>query len=510
MANEKIKLEKLSRKGLNISLSIPDIKSWKEMTARDRYIPRSFSQTRNLIRQVYGIKGVRPKKPLRPEVYKPAIKRRAFKDRPLLAIRRGFVKRRFEECLEELYARLFFGLCNPYLTRLQRDILEADIDDATPTFENEHETDHFILRWTNSSSHAADNIADASIVEDTGGFLETAWDQYEDTFGRTPYVPADAEKMEVVFQDISGIGLASPPDGPIQFDSATWIAEPGVRQPTSAHELFHKLQYAFGYRTKHTPSGDYKWFSEGTASWSEVFVWQRVSGDYKMLGLFSNPDLNLYNASYRALIYWIFFDARQKDSATDNAIADLLQKYEALDAATAYPERVAYEEVIEEDWPENNVYGQVDNFFALFARDRRLGHWRIGPTGLVYPTILDPDGNDIVPALMVTEAELGAGDTYVSAGSVSGFGSDYYRLSFADDTDGMDLAISVDGASTGDFSYYLVWERNNNWQMATFPFHLPEDYGASYTLDLAWANNLVLIISGRGQGGAYSLTASVT
>jgi len=510
MAHQKLKLNKLAKKGLNITLRIPDAQSWKEMIKKDRRIPRSFIQTRNLIRKVYGRKARRKKNPFRPEIYTPSITLRKLPQSPMLAIRRGFVLRQFEECHEELYARMYLGLSNPNLTTKQRLILEADIDDLTPEFENSHETEHFILRWTNSSDHADDNISDSSIVENTGDYLETAWSRYVEVFDKTPHLPEGAEKMEVIFQDISAIGIASPPDGPIQFDAETWVSNAGVRQPTSAHELFHKLQYAFGYRTKHTPSGDYKWFSEGTASWAEVFVWQRVSRSNKILNLFANPDLNLYKASYSALPYWVFFDARLKDSHDDNALSDLLHKYEALDSSTSNPERVAYAEVIDEDWAENNVYGQVDNFFALFARDRRLGHWRIGPTGTLYPTILGPDDIEIEPTLTVTEADIGSGDTYVNPGSVSGIGSDYYSLNFEDDADGETLTLSVEGASSGDFSYYLIWEHNGQWKQASFPFFVTEDYGASYSIDLANRNSLIFIISGRGNGGAYTLIASIT
>jgi hypothetical protein len=68
----------------------------------------------------------------------------------------------------------------------------------------------------------------------------------------------------------------------------------------------------------------------------------------------------------------------------------------------------------------------------------------------------------------------------------------------------------VDGASTGDFSFYLIWEKNGSWKRASFPFSLSEDYGASYTLNMSEANNLVLAVSGRGQGGAYTVSASVS
>lgn len=513
MANKKIKLERLMKKGMTISLDIPDIESWKKMIEKDRYIPKTFEATRNLIRKIFGPDGLRSKKPIRPEVFTPPTTPRSFGKGQYLPIRRG-IRRRFEECHEELYARLFSGLSNPDFTSAQRNTLEAEIDDATPKFENSHVTDHFILRWTNSSTHTEDNIADSSIVKQTGEFLEIAWNQYETSFGRTPYLPNDATKMDVIFQDIpgSGIGSAYPPDSPIQFDSEIWVSDPGVRQPVSAHELFHKLQYAFGFRTKHTPSQNYKWFSEGTASWAEVFVWQQVSGLFKILDLFAVPDNNLYRVSYRSLPYWIFFEARQKNSVNDNPLRDFLNKYDAVNTSTNYPERVAYSEVINQHWPQNNVYGKADNFFALFSRCRLLGDWRDTPTGeQLYPTICGPDGNIIEPTLAVTEeVYLGSGDTRNILGSVKQFGSDYYRLIFEDDADKELLTINVDGSSTGDFSYYLIWERNGQFEGESFPSKQTKDYSGSYTLDLSSGSSLFLIVSGRNKGGDYSLTASIT
>ncbi len=85
------------------------------------------------------------------------------------------------------------------------------------------------------------------------------------------------DKIEVVFRDIDCYGVADPPDGPIQFNSHAWVNNSGIRKPTSAHELFHKMQYAYGYKTRWKPQKPYQWFTEGTAAWSEVFVWGRVS-----------------------------------------------------------------------------------------------------------------------------------------------------------------------------------------------------------------------------------------
>ena len=482
-------LERLAKKGLKIRYNIYDAPAWQKLIKADPHIPRSFLQLRRLGQQIYGTKEHRPVRRLRSEV-----------------VPRGVIRRLFEECGEELYFRFYAGLGNPFLTRRQRSIVEEDLDDATPSLENSTETDHFILRWTNSSDHAADNIADSDIVTETGGFLETAWAKYDSAFDRTPYIPAGDTKMEVNFYDIAGYGLASPPDSPIVFDAESWVNIPGIRQPSSAHELFHKLQYAYGYRTVWSPSGDYKWFSEGTASWSEVFVWSRISGSYKLEDLFNTPYLNLLQASYRALPFWIFFETRQKDTPDDNPLLPYLQEYERTG-----DELNSADTVIDQDWPANNVYGQMDTFFALFSRERRIGAWRQTPWGgQPYSTILDPDDNNIIPQLQIVDILLGAGDSYNSASSVTQYGSDYYRFKLASDTDGLTLTISVEGVVGGDYSYYLIWEKDDAFTKAVFPFASITTYGFTETVDLDTANSVMIIISGRGIGGAYTINSSVS
>ena len=384
-------------------------------------------------------------------------------------------------------------------------MIERDIDADVPNFENSIETDHFILRWTNSSANASDNIADSSIITETANYLENAWAQYDTSFGRQPYLVPGASKIEVLFYDISAFGSTTP-GGPIELDAPNWIAQPGIRRPTSAHELFHRMQYAYGYRTTWTPSGAFQWFSEGTASWAEVFVWQRVSSASKITNLFTNPDLNLYNASSGALPFWIFFQTRQQDLPGDNPMISFFQKYEATGN-----QNNALAEVIDEDWPANNVYGQLDTFFALFSRDRRLGHWRVTPSvPTPYPTIQDPLGANIEPVPMMTNVGLGSGDGYANTGSVSPLGSDYYAFNLELNTAGQTLAINVTVSPGGDYSYYLIWEKDGTWKRASFPFASAGDFSFSETVDVAFANTVIIIVSGRGTGGSYTLTCTVT
>lgn len=487
MAGKRITFKRLAAKGFHVSIPTLDEPTWNRLAAPDPAVPRTARRLRDYGRLLYG-----------PQ-------RRSLPRTVTEVPRIGTLRSLYEECGEVAWYRLFLGLSNPRLTRAQREEIEAEIEADLPIFEHNTETDHFILRWTESSPNATDNITDIAIITETGGFLEDAWNRYVANFGRSPYVPAGASKIEVVFYNIPGAhGVASPPDGPIQLNSDSWVNTPGLRQSVSAHELFHKLQYAFGFRTSWNPPNPYKWFSEGTASWAEVYVWQRVSGSYKITSMFTNPDLNLYDASYSALPFWLFFEARQKSNAADNPIRHFLETCEPTGDLTS-----ALEQVIDEEWAPNNVYGQLDSFYALFARERRIGAWKTGPTGGLYPTILAPDGTAVVPNLTVTTVSLGNTDTYSVTQAVSALGSDYYRFAFEADSNGETFSCSVTGVVGGNYSYYLIWEKGGAWRRAAFPFVNSGSYSYSEVVNLAEADALVLIISGRGVGGAYTLNASI-
>ena len=261
---------------------------------------------------------------------------------------------------------------------------ERTLDSPMPSFENRYETDHFILKWTNKSSHSGDNIKDPQIIKDTAGYLEEAWTKYTELFGRKPYTVPGHDKIEVVFRDFDCFGVADPPEGPIQFNSDAWVKNKGIRQPTSAHELFHKMQYAYGYKTVWKPQRPYQWFTEGTAAWSEVFVWGRVSRTLKMDTLFRDANMDLYQADATAMPFWIYFVGGNHEHPNNHLMVELFEKCEQLGN-----EKRALNEVIKE------TYGSVDDFFKAFARDRKNGFWN-DALDISYKSILGPEGQDLV------------------------------------------------------------------------------------------------------------------
>jgi hypothetical protein len=269
-------------------------------------------------------------------------------------------------------------------------IASACASDAFPKFENQLETKHFILRWTNSSPRKGDNICDPAIVRETASYLETAWEKYAALFGRTPFVSPVSGKVEVVFHEMNNLGLADPPEAPIQFNARAWTKQPGIRQPTSAHELFHKLQYAYGYRTRWTPEAPCHWFTEGTAVWSEVFVWGRVSWSAKVEGLFKDKNLDLYSSDDMAAPFWIFFVSGNRGVPCNELMVRLFERCEQTGDI-----RNSLDEVI------RSAYGPPEAFYSLFAKERRNGFWEQGASaeGNSYSCIRGPDGCDIVQQL---------------------------------------------------------------------------------------------------------------
>jgi hypothetical protein len=210
-------------------------------------------------------------------------------------------------CRNDEIVRLNLGLGNPELSTAERDELLHELDEETPGFEGFKETAHFTFRWTTVNADPRHNLADAGTVDRAAATLERTYAFFESEFGRPPYRRSPTAKIDVVFRYVpEGAARADPPDGPILFNATTWTSEPDAVEPTAAHELFHKLQYAFGYRGRHPPSSADTWFFEGTAGLAEMLLCDRVSLAAKISKTFESPKEALRSLGYSSLPFWLF------------------------------------------------------------------------------------------------------------------------------------------------------------------------------------------------------------
>ncbi len=304
--------------------------------------------------------------------------------------------------LTPLFFLLVFCSCaiftqTDFAREVPPDESQCTIGNVPPSFENQLETEHFILKWTNKSSHIADNISDPKIVKETAGYFETAWEKLTGLFGRNPYLPPDGSKIEVIFHDLDCYAYADPPEGPIELNSSVWKRMPSIRQSTSAHELFHKLQYAYGFKTRWVPDKPMLWFTEGTAAWAEVFVWGRVSRSCKIEDMFKDTNVDLYQAEDMALPFWIYLVSGNSGAPNDKIMVKLFEKCEE----EKWDVKKALSKVIEDS------YGSADDFFKRFAIERRNGFWPETPSqSCNYTRILGPDGKDLVSEIKKYQRDM--------------------------------------------------------------------------------------------------------
>jgi hypothetical protein len=262
----------------------------------------------------------------------------------------------------------------------------SPLDSPDPAYENRLETAHFILKWTNKSSNPGDNVSDPKVVKEAAAYFERAWDKLTGLFGRRPYVAPGKSKVEVIFKDLECYAFADPPEGPIELNSSVWMHMPSVRQTVAAHELFHKFQYAYGYKTRWLPQRSILWFSEGTAAWAEVFVCGRVTRNCKMEDMFMDASLDLYRAEDMSLPFWIYFVSGNSTTPKDQLMVRYFELYEK----TGNAKDALYSVV-------RDGYGSVEGFFSRFDKERRSGFWQ-GPDAGTHPysCILGPEGKDLV------------------------------------------------------------------------------------------------------------------
>lgn len=505
MSGNDVSFSRLANKGFPVLVSVMDESSWQQLTSNDPSIPRTFSDLRQ-----YGSSLCVPSRAEKPGIADGV--RGVSTGEPSTG-----------ECGEDSWYRFFQALSNPALSTVERNIIEADLDSAIPTFEKVQESDHFILQWTNANADTSHNISDDSVIAEVRQSLEKAWSCYTEAFGQTPYIPKGMTKIPVCFFNISEEtwGVASPPDGPICLNSRVLVnnlglkPDPfkpnerliGVRQTVPAHELFHKMQYAFGFRREWTPYGKFQWFSEGLASWAEVFTCQCVSRRVKFTDMYDNPEHDLFTISYNSVPFWVFFETCKKSETTDNIMLAYLERCRAKKGNVID----ALKEVIAER-PAHS-YNNLGAFYQWFSSGRCFyqGWNAIHHENPYYKQIRSADSRyPIQPTVRVTEVTFGDAMSYEISSTVKPLGCNYYRFVFEEKVKGQSFILHVDGVDPGDYSFEVIKNNDNGGYTAYAPQLDVNLRVFDYVENCENVKSVELIIAGQGVGGKYSLTANIT
>ena len=183
------------------------------------------------------------------------------------------------------------------------------MSDSQPSLNKDKMIDHFRFHWTESSVNPDDNVTEADI-DATGDVLNWLYDKYSAEL-RAPQAE-DVNGMQVidveVYFDAGLYGSTSSFGNKIFLNSRDVVRDNCRRRTTSAHELFHRVQYSYGYVTG---TANQRWWVEALGSWSQKYAYP-TEHDYlrRVVAGFNSPKRNLLSRSYDACHYWKYVGER--------------------------------------------------------------------------------------------------------------------------------------------------------------------------------------------------------
>ena len=320
MNGEKRALDLMSGQNETIIARVMDSAAWHDIITADPRIPRTSDELKALIGFVHG--------------HQAAVAEDAD---------RTFDAATFEEdpdCLTDFEQLIHAGFGNPDLTDEEIDELDQLMASMRPDFLDEHvTTEHFRCNYT--LAHGEHRIS-TDRVRVVANQLERAYRHYTDAFGRHPYFARDkhgavARYIEVDFWSLPATkhpdnppkGSTSP-NGPIKLNTRFLRDNPTWLWTTAVHELFHRLQFAFGWRAA-GQTQPYAWFSESSASWASLWETREfVKTPQNIEYLFKDPAINtLLNARYFAVPVWVFLEMLHSAEPSVEYIRKFLDNYEA-------------------------------------------------------------------------------------------------------------------------------------------------------------------------------------
>lgn len=414
-----------------------------------------------------------------------------------------------EWCGEYTLGLLEAVLASTLISKNAKEEIEALMADSIPTFEKEKTIGHFHFMWTETSTDARDNVTETDI-DATGVILNDCWDRYTADLRQPQAELIGGQRIiDVEVYYLSGLGGSTSSHSNKIFLNSRVIRDECRRQTVTVHELFHRVQYSYGYVTG---TGGQKWWVEGTASWSQDYFRDNIN-DYvnRVNSGLAEPDKSLLDRSYNACHYWKYFGEQiDKRSALVTsevqALGDFLEEYSTngLDAKVASG-TVTQNQISRSfnkffmDWSKANYIKDLDNPFTRYEYDEdeevTISCLRTyGPYRHIIPTVDETIASDIF---------TWASPPY----AVNSHGTDY--LLFHIDPAVNKASIRFEGNPTGgagQFGLHLIMIKDNRWRI------IYNNYSSvtERTWNLSFApgeyDRCVLVVNGLDTGGQYEIS----
>jgi len=391
---------------------------------------------------------------------------------------------------------LFAALRNPAIANSTRHLVEQIMAESTPALPRTYSSTNFLIKYTDNDPDPKNNVT-LSQVKATAALLEKYYAKYVTSF--TAPKASLPLKVAIYYIDPKTWGQTASSWNRIELNSEA-VRNYCGRRWVSAHELFHRVQYSYGY-VSGLPRMD--WAVEGSASWAEKFacksedIWHYL---YDMSDGLNQPDKDLFKSrKYDACHLWVYLEEQAR---TYLAVKDFWVNYQGNKNPSS-----ALASVIKarwnlglypflQRWHQANILKDLDGISARFdyQEDEVQVKSNCGFTwGLL--AHVEPAGT----------YNLDSSSRNIIGNFVAPGGADYWVFNL--DPTMKRVKINFDGTFngvTGDFYCSFILLKGN---IPTIYNTTSNDYTFYYE-DLGPGNydKLIVIVAGRSKGGNYTLS----
>jgi len=401
-------------------------------------------------------------------------------------------------CGEYEVGLLFAALKNPQISDDTRTAVDHIIAQSKPPLPKTYKSKHFNFRYTDNDADSKNNVTLAHI-QATAQFLESYWNKYSTNF-TTPkyYLSGNRKVIDIeVYYLLKKSGWTSSFENTITLCS-TWVRNDCRRRIVSAHELFHRVQYSYGYISG---TAMMRWMTEGTAAWIHKYTNNNIA-DYMFYmneGLIKPEKGLIKERALDAAHFWV----KLTETAPSGweIIKDVWTGYKA----NGHKGKAAVDSAIRSDlgyrfdnfvtlWNNTNFMKDLANSSRTYdyTEDERI----VNACGMTFgPLSHVPIAKT---AFVVKDADTAIDD------SVKPYGTKYFKFELEDDLSC--LTIGFD-APKGTFSYSFIGLQNGKWIKIASGTKNHYSYGRISLQGPNRWTTVVAVVGGTRAGGAFKVWA---
>ena len=409
-----------------------------------------------------------------------------------------------ETCLEYWEGTVLGALSSPDISDAARRRVDMLMAAPLPAFNKTFISGHFKFYFTDNDPDPKQNVTLADVMA-TAKVFNDAWDDYAKNFTTPKHKLISGKpivQVRIYYLGSSLYGSTSSSSNYVRISSTRVARARCKRESTPVHELFHRVQYAYGYKSG---ASEKYWAVEGTAAWSQKYRAGHI-GDYlsRVSSGLASPDKELFARKYDAINLWLHLGRWTGDEQA--GVKLVWQNFAAMRSRYRYPLMPALDATLQtlvgrdrdhewlvEQWSLANLLKDTANP-AHTQTYHEQGQLR-RCDGKIY--------GPVPKVKLAKNQKVKPGPALKFSGQVTPYGSDYWVFEL--DPTAKSVKLQAQGQAAVYAFNVAQLDASNKLLQLTGSGRRVKQLKLSRTISPKGIRSLKLVVTAMGQGGKYSV-----